>query len=259
MTVSPTDPLLADLKRLDGERFTTLLFAPQGWRAGLLALYAFNLELGRVRERTLREPMAGHLRLQAWRDALMAGGAGIPLLEILLGQGFESGPLLGLIDAREGDLETEPPARLADLEAYAGATGGALGDLAAAFLGGDAVACQMSRDAGTGYALLGLMRALPAHLAQGRHHLPQELMPQAIKGPSPELCRAVARVAERAADYLGRVRVKDVHRKSRAACLCALQAKTHLKRLKRAGFNPFDSRLSIPATRPLALWWGMRR
>ncbi|MBF0168023.1 MAG: squalene/phytoene synthase family protein, partial [Alphaproteobacteria bacterium] len=166
---------------------------------------------------------------------------------------------LGLIDAREGDLETEPPARLADLEAYAGATGGALGDLAAAFLGGDAVACQMSRDAGTGYALLGLMRALPAHLAQGRHHLPQELMPQAIKGPSPELCRAVARVAERAADYLGRVRVKDVHRKSRAACLCALQAKTHLKRLKRAGFNPFDSRLSIPATRPLALWWGMRR
>ena len=78
-------------------------------------------------------------------------------------------------------------------------------------------------------------------------------MPGDIGRPSPELCRAVESVAELAQKRLEKVDVASIPKPARAAALCALQARTHLKRLKRAGFDPFDPRLGIPATRPLAL------
>ncbi|MBI5120823.1 MAG: squalene/phytoene synthase family protein [Rhodospirillales bacterium] len=257
MMISPTDPLFADLKRMDPERFASLLFAPKDKQPGLAVLYAFNMELSFVRERSLREPMAGHIRLQWWRDALSSGAGGAPLAEAMLALKLDPADLQALIDAREIDLSPDPPDNLDDLEDYAEATGGALQELAAKWLGGDESACETARLAGTAYALLGLMRALPFHAALGRRHLPQDLLPGAITGPSVALNGAVEKVADLAADGLGRVRLAQVPRFARAAGLCALQADTHLKRLKRAGFNPFDARLKIPATRPLALWWGM--
>jgi len=81
MPKTPTDPLLADLRKRDPERFVTLMFAPEQRRAGLGVLYAFNLELGRIRERTLHEPMAGHIRLQWWRDAIAGRRGETPLAE----------------------------------------------------------------------------------------------------------------------------------------------------------------------------------
>ncbi len=257
MPLSTTDPLFADLKRLDPERFISLLFAPKEKQGGLAALCAFNLELGSVRERAMREPMAGHIRLQWWRDALQSGGGGVALAEALLALKLDIADLQSLIDAREADLSPDPPQRLADLETYAQATGGALQDLCAKWLGGDDKTCETARLAGTAYALLGLMRALPFHARVGRRHLPQDLMPEAISGPSASLSAAVEKVADLAASHLGKVRLSSLPRSQRVAGLCALQAKTHLKRLQRAGFNPFDPRLSIPAPRPLALWWGM--
>ena len=51
----------------DKDRFLATLFAPQKYRRPLHALYAFNLEIAKVRE-TAREPMPGEVRLQWWRD-----------------------------------------------------------------------------------------------------------------------------------------------------------------------------------------------
>ena len=42
--------------------------------AHLFALYAFNLEIARVRE-PVSEPMPGEIRLQWWRDALVGAAA----------------------------------------------------------------------------------------------------------------------------------------------------------------------------------------
>ena len=47
--------------------FSPTLFAPAEHRGALFALYAFNLEVARVRE-VVREPLAGEIRLQWWRD-----------------------------------------------------------------------------------------------------------------------------------------------------------------------------------------------
>ena len=59
------------LRRHDADRYLTALFAPGERREALFALYAFNLEIARMRE-AVSEPMMGLIRLQWWRDALEA-------------------------------------------------------------------------------------------------------------------------------------------------------------------------------------------
>src|SRR5262249_57436747 len=61
------------LRAADKDRFLTALFAPAACRDALFALYAFNLEIARVRE-VVREPVAGGIPLQWGSDVL--GGAG---------------------------------------------------------------------------------------------------------------------------------------------------------------------------------------
>ncbi len=62
----------ADLVRLnDKDRFLASLFAPAEQRVFLLALYAFDIEIARVRS-LVHEPLAGNIRLQWWHEA-MAG------------------------------------------------------------------------------------------------------------------------------------------------------------------------------------------
>src|SRR2546423_10115237 len=57
------------VRAADRDRFLTTLFAPAEHRPALLALYAFNLEVARVRE-IVHEPLAGEIRLQWWNDVL---------------------------------------------------------------------------------------------------------------------------------------------------------------------------------------------
>lgn len=223
----------------------------------MAVLFAFNLELASVRERSLREAMAGHIRLQWWQEALQDKASAAPPVGDLLALGLPQERLVALIEARRDDLSPEAPATLAGLETYAEETGGALHELAALLLGAGDSEAKTARAAGTAYALQGLMRAIPVHASQGRRHLPLELFPGDISGPSAALGLAVRQVADKARERLESVRLQDMPRNCRPAALCALQARTHLKRLRRAGFNPFDGRLSLPATRPLALWWGM--
>ena len=53
----------------DRDRYLATLFAPEAHRDALYALYAFNVEIARVRE-AAREPMPGEIRLQWWREAV---------------------------------------------------------------------------------------------------------------------------------------------------------------------------------------------
>ena len=54
----------------DKDRYLASLFAPDELRPYLLALYAFNIEIARVRE-TVSEAALGEIRLQWWRDAII--------------------------------------------------------------------------------------------------------------------------------------------------------------------------------------------
>src|SRR3984957_15107448 len=57
------------VRTADRDRFLASLFAPADRRDALHALYAFNIEVTRVRE-VAREPLPGEIRLQWWSDVL---------------------------------------------------------------------------------------------------------------------------------------------------------------------------------------------
>ena len=53
----------------DKDRFLSCLFAPTDARPHLFALYAFNVEIARIRE-TVSEPQIGLVRQQWWLDTI---------------------------------------------------------------------------------------------------------------------------------------------------------------------------------------------
>ena len=66
------------VREADKDRYLASLFAPADRRPQLHALYAFNIEVARVRE-LAREPMAGEVRLQWWREACSAKARSRPV------------------------------------------------------------------------------------------------------------------------------------------------------------------------------------
>ena len=119
--------MAAVVRRHDRDRYQTALFAPAERRESLLALYAFNYEIARVRE-TVNEPLLGQIRLQWWRENIAAAFEGGPLRHHIivdaLAAAIRTRALTRahfdrLVDAREQDLEYTPPTDLGALEAYA--------------------------------------------------------------------------------------------------------------------------------------------
>src|SRR5260221_5343506 len=131
------------VRRYDHDRFLTALFAPADRRDDLFALYAFNLEIAKIRE-TVTEQMLGRIRLQWWRETIEGFAAGTvrkhalaePLADAVRRRDLPTATLLRLIDGREQDVEPDPPADLVALEAYADDTSVTLVALDAAVLGG---------------------------------------------------------------------------------------------------------------------------
>jgi phytoene synthase len=168
----------------DRDRYLATLFAPAKQRDALNALYAFNIEIARVREKA-REPMPGEIRLQWWREALAGEREGeaaahpvaAALRETLARYNIAGDRLIALIDAHAFDLYDEPMATLADLEYYAGKTQGALFAMAAEIVGRPGAAeAALTRHAGIAYSIAGILRALPVHAARRQLFLPLELL-----------------------------------------------------------------------------------
>jgi len=169
------------VRAADRDRFLAALFAPAEHRHALSALYAFNIEVARVRE-AARQSMPGEIRLQWWREVVNGERAGEaranPVASALLTTiercRLPASGLTAVIEARRFDLYDEPMATIADLEAYAAATSSALLSLAAQILGADAQTA--AQPAGIAYSITGLIRALPLHAARHQLYLPVELL-----------------------------------------------------------------------------------
>lgn len=169
----------------DRDRFLASLFAPAAVRRHLSALYAFNLEVARVRE-VVREPLPGEMRLQWWRDLIEGLGRGdvaghpvaMALMDTLETTGISRPALLNLIEARTFDVYDDPMPSLNDLEGYAGETASVLIQVSAGLMLGrqDASLATASGHAGVAVAVTGLMRALPIHAARGQCYLPLDLL-----------------------------------------------------------------------------------
>jgi phytoene synthase len=266
------------VRRFDHDRYLCTLFLPEAARADVLALYAFNVEVARIRE-SVREPMMGQIRLQWWREIIENAPRGdlrnhpvaLALASAIRGRSLPLEPFERLLVARERDLGDEAPANLAELEAYAEATSSTLIDLVLAVLGqrGEA-AREAGRHVGIAWALAGLLRAVPFHAARRQVFLPHDLTSEAgldidsmIEGrPGEALASVARRIAEAARAHLraARERHRDVPRPAVPALLPAVLAGRHLDRLARSGFSLFDGRLQQPTgDRAVRLLWAALR
>ena len=173
------------LRAADKDRFLTTLFAPAEHRDALIALYAFNVEIARVRE-VVREALAGEIRLQWWSDVFGGASRGevaahpvaAALLASMARYRLPPEPFKALIEGRRFDLYDEPMATLADLEAYADGASASLIALAGQILaaGSEPDIGALSHHAGLAHALAGLLAAFPIHAARGQLFVPLELL-----------------------------------------------------------------------------------
>ena len=271
--------ILAEMLRKDDrDRYLTALLAPPEAREGLFALYAFNLEIARVRE-TVSEELIGRMRLQWWRDRMDGFYAGKPTEDGVKGHplaepltwaihryGLDRAALDGLIDAREADLADVPLADLADLESYAKKTAAPVVMLALHILGqADGSAAEAAEDVAVAQVLTGVLRSVPFDLRRGWIRLPGDICRDAgldlgrlhDRGPAgqeAELAAVVEQIADRAHAALIRARGCPAPRAALPALLPARLAARDLKRLARAGHDPFDGTvLRVDGLRPMVL------
>ena len=261
------------LCRQDHERYLTCLFAPADKRAGLFALYAFNLEVAKTAE-VVSEAMLGRIRLQWWRDAIdgiyaarpQAHAVIEPLAAAVAAHRLSRAHFDRLIDGREADLDLEEPADMPALETYARDISATLSWLALEVLGagGDDTSptAQAAESVGIAWSLTGLLRAVPFHAARKQLFLPADAVRESglktgdlfeLRSSAP-LCQIVAKIAARAEEHLaaGWRHRRQVPRTALPALWPATLAAGHLATLRRAGYDPFDPRVQ---RRPAGSAW----
>jgi phytoene synthase len=254
----------------DRDRYLATLFAPAAQRDALNALYAFNIEIARVREKA-REPMPGEIRLQWWREVLTgerdgeaaANPVAAALRETLARYNIAGDRPVALIDAHTFDLYDEPMGTLADLEDYAGKTQGALFAMAAEILGAPGAAgAALTRHTGIAYSIAGILRALPVHATRRQLYVPLELLER--RGVKREdifarqaeipLRAALAELRAHARRHLAAARAElDVAPPEiLPALLPAATVGPALRRMERSSYEPFEVD-QVPGWR--RQWW----
>ncbi len=267
--------IVADtVRRLDRDRYRSALFAPRPQRDHLLSLFAFNVELARVREE-VSETMLGEIRLEWWREALERSQAGETIghpvadgLALARRRCVLPGDLLvDMIDARLSDLAATPMPDQTHLEDYLARTAGTVFQLAGYILGQrDERAAHLARHAGIAFGLAGIMRALPVHRARGLLLLPCADLADA--GVQTGDVRA-GKVTEALEDELARLReLAEAHRavaaeefaalppQARPAFLPLALVRGQLRALARPGRDPLRE---VPKPQPFAGFWRMWR
>ena len=230
----------------DRDRYLSSLFAPDEKRPHLLALYAFNAEVTRIRGQ-VSDPNIGMIRLQWWRDTIESGaGGGHPVADALSATIAECGlpkqAFLDLLAAREFDLYQDRMPGLTELEGYLGETHSRLIQLAAMIL--DREQAPMASDAA---GLAGVAQGLALILGDPRHRDP--FLPEGLDMQGAALL-ARKRLAEAAA------LLPSLPKAVLPAFLPVSLTGTYLNRIAKAP----DQMLNVsPLKRQLVMWWTARR
>ncbi len=271
-TTAPIDAagFCADLVRShDFARYAATLFVPAIPRRALLAVYAFNAEISRVREQ-VSQPLPGEMRLQWWTDMLEGAGhggiEGNPVAsELLLAIRDFRLPierLSRLIDEHQFDLYNDPMPSMAALEGYVSETSSALFSLAAQTVARPSEAIDhLARHAGIAQGIVQVITALPLDAARRQLFVPLELLESHGSGME-EIYAGKQTASTRAAiDQLtGDAQahlitafdlLAGVPREVRPVFLPLALVRRDLKRLSRADTDPF---VPQPTSRLRTLW-----
>jgi phytoene synthase len=267
----------ADLVRShDFARYASAVFVPAVERRALLALYAFNVEIFRIRDQ-VTQPMPGEIRMQWWTD-LLAGAAhggieGNPvaaeLLAVIRAYNLPVEPLSRLIDEHQFDLYNDPMPTLAALEGYAHETASALFALAARVLGPPSPEIEhLARHAGLAYGFTQVVASLPRDAARRQLFVPLQFLQrhgssldEVFAGKqTPKVRAAVDQLIGEARQHLKTAEglLAQVPPRVRAAFLPLALVRRDLARMSRADNDPFVLRVPSRFSILWTLWRASR-
>lgn len=162
--------------------------APSEKRSGLMALYAFNLEIARA-PWVASEEMVAQIRLRWWMDAVAEAATGAvvrrhdvaeALADAIRTAGLPQWLFDDMISARLTDAAPRQHDDAEALHRYIRQTSGHLMELAARYLDAPEPVLPAVRNYGYGTGVAGLLRALPELRARGRDPLPDGVEPVAL-------------------------------------------------------------------------------
>jgi 15-cis-phytoene synthase len=267
------------LRHADADRWLASLFIPQDRRRHIHALYAFSLEIARVKE-IVSEPLLGEIRVQWWRDALDGKNAGdaranpvsAALLDTIARFDLPNAPLRELIQARLHDLYGDKMESISALESYLDATCTNLFRLAMLILDREAATAGFGTagNAGIAYGLIGLMRSLPWQRIKGQLFVPSEVLAkhgvtreQLLAGQAPEEALAVlAHLRTVVRGHLDALlgALNSLADEVRPALLVVSLCESYLHQMEKRGYDPFKTIVELPQwKRQWILWRAARR
>ncbi|WP_029065552.1 phytoene/squalene synthase family protein [Labrenzia sp. DG1229] len=273
------DDYAADIVRqYDRDRYLAALLAPEAQRPALMALFAFNAEIARIRE-VVSEPLPGEVRLQWWHDLLEGTEHGAvasnpvanALMQTIATYQLPRPGLLAMTEARIFDLYDDPMPSLHDLEGYLGETVSGLFQLVCLVLnnGRDPGTATAAGHAGVAYGLTGLMRALPWHASRRQMFLPNDIVSRHGLDPesvfqgkmSPQLRSVLRELGEHVRHHLKRVRqVADtIPDECSNAFLPLVLVEPFLKKLEAPDFDPLREIAEISQLRRQWILWRAAR
>jgi 15-cis-phytoene synthase len=248
----------ADLVRThDFVRYASTLFLPAGQRRALLSVYAFNVEISRVREH-VTQPLPGEMRLQWWTDMLQGAGHGgvegnpvaAELLQTIDEFRLPVEPLSRLIEEHQFDLYNDPMPSMAALEGYVTDTSSALFSLGARTAAPPSAAIDhLARHAGLAQGMAQVVAMLPLDAARRQLFLPLQLLQQHGSGmeqvfsgkQTPPARAAIDHVVGEARKHLGTAfeLLAHVPPQVRPIFLPLALVRRELNRMSRADADPF--------------------
>jgi phytoene synthase len=264
------------VREADRDRYLATLFAPAEHRDALFALFAFNVEIARVRD-LAREPMPGEIRLQWWREVLSGEREGeaaahpvaAALREMLMRYRLSPLPLIALVDAHTFDLYDEPMASRAGIDDYATKTDAALFAVAGSVLGACGEQAEaIAQHAGIAYAIAGLLIRFGLHASRRQLYLPIDMLARhgaeredIFAGrATPELRAALAELRLYARRHLAAAHesITAIPEPMLPALLPAALVKQTLAGMERSDYDPFQARAVTPWRRQWLLWRAAR-
>lgn len=257
----------------DFPRYASTLFLPSVYRRPLLALYAFNVEISRVRE-LVSQPLPGEIRLRWWTDMLLGNHHGdvegnpvaAELLWAIRTWRLPIDRLVRLVEEHEFDLYNDPMPSLSALEGYANDTASALFACGSRFLLRPTPEVDhVARHAGLAYGMTEALLAMPTDTARHQLFLPLQLLEQSGSGQhevfvgkqTPAMRIAIDRLVSEARQHLDTALelLSEIPADVRPAFLPLALTRRDLKRMARADYDPF-----LPRRTPrLRLLWTLWR
>jgi len=259
----------------DRERYLAALFAPVDRRPHLFAIYAFDLEVDRIPD-LVREPMAGEIRLQWWRDVVMgsrseeasASPVAAALLDTMRRHGLKSEVLTEIIDARELALFSDPMESREALDTYLRAVVGRPMECAIRILDDGRFDDRACSHATASIGLTRVLRRLRHDISKGRLLIPLDLLAaknvhtsEVLAGQSSKgFLAALADLRHDVRAELSRLRSVAIGEAVLPAILPATLCPLYLASMETPDYNPFHSDVGVSALRvQFALWHAARR